>query len=674
MPGLKIRLSGSIVLPMKRITPTKTVNWSLSTWLCFSSGLVMLLTFAILGLVFYFVVNKTMYDDAMALLKSRTSGTASELNSRLDTGATIIDGLAVMITSERPTRDELMKTMVGILTDVHKNYPEISGLAVTAAPGHEFSDFKGMLYACFDGDGREILTQSFPDPSYFEHESGYQLPYQTHRKQWTEPYYDAFANYMMTTYTAPLLWEEGNGEIVFHGIVSVDISLEFLRKAALSIPSHYPGSRIGVVTGAGNYLVSPHINAEDAESDVTSSDDMALLIELLKTPDDKAMEIKIPDGIAYTDDTWYVEHSPISATGYHLIMALPKQAITGRIIRLESALLGMSLVGLILMTATVWFTTHRGLKPLAELRDAVRAAGQGDLLAPLPVNNARDEIGELTRGFEKMQHELGNYFQRLSAAAAEKEGTRRELMVAAEIQRWILPGEEAMKRFRGEAPAFEVAGAVHPARGVGGDLFDCLRGEDGDGLWLTVGDVSGKGVAAALFMVACQIFTRAGAERASDPGELLTRVNRLLLADNRMGMFVTSLILKYDEKTGEAVYGSAGHNPALLLHPDGGMELLDRRHGPPLGAAEFTYGSTRTRLTEGDMLILYTDGVTEAFNPEEKLFGLEGLKRAVTAARASAATPEAMMNAIFEAVERHADGAEQSDDITLLILKRTSAA
>ena len=231
-----------------------------------------------------------------------------------------------------------------------------------------------------------------------------------------------------------------------------------------------------------------------------------------------------------------------------------------------------------------------------------------------------------------------------------------------------------MKIFRGEAPAFEVAGAVHPARGVGGDLFDCLRSDDGSGLWLTVGDVSGKGVAAALFMVACQIFTRAGTERASDPGELLTRVNRLLLADNRMGMFVTSLVLKYDEHSGEAVYSSAGHNPPLLLHRDGGMELLDKRHGPPLGAAEFTYTSTRTGLAEGDMLILYTDGVTEAFNADEKLFGMEGLKRAVSEARLKAVTPEAMMNAIFEAVESHAAGAEQSDDITLLILKRSSGA
>ena len=186
-----------------------------------------------------------------------------------------------------------------------------------------------------------------------------------------------------------------------------------------------------------------------------------------------------------------------------------------------------------------------------------------------------------------------------------------------------------------------------------------------------VGDVSGKGVAAGLFMAVTRTLIRATAVPGRKPLEILQRVNAQLCAENRANLFVTMILGIVDTATGRMEYGQGGHNPPILL-PAQGEPVYEPSGGMPLGVFDDAkFGQRELLLKTGEILLVYTDGVTEAMNPKKELFGEERLKDAVRGqARGSA---EQLTQRVVEAVVKFARGAEPSDDITLLALKHRGA-
>ena len=237
-----------------------------------------------------------------------------------------------------------------------------------------------------------------------------------------------------------------------------------------------------------------------------------------------------------------------------------------------------------------------------------------------------------------------------------------ELDIASNMQQSLLPNHFP------QGDAFQVYGKMEPARNVGGDFFDILSREQGR-LGIVVADVSDKGVPAALFMMSSRTLMRAMSIGSATPGEVLASVNELLLEDNDSTMFVTLFYAVYDPANGNFIYANGGHNPPLLVHSDGSSEELPLTGGIALGLVpDFEYEEHTLRLMPGDALILYTDGVTEAMNEGQEEFGLPRLVEVFTVSPPVDA--EDTTGRVFGAVHDFAGGADQSDDITCMVLHR----
>ena len=240
---------------------------------------------------------------------------------------------------------------------------------------------------------------------------------------------------------------------------------------------------------------------------------------------------------------------------------------------------------------------------------------------------------------------------------------QNELDVASKMQQSILPTVFP------SGPSYKTYGTMHPAKDVGGDFFDIIRLED-DRIGLAIADVSDKGVPAALFMMSSRTLLKGSAIGTSgSPGEVLTEVNNLLNEDETTGMFVTMLYAVYDPTTGVLTYASGGHDPPLVVHPDGSSELKPLTGGIALGVlGGFEYRQESIELAPGDTVCLYTDGVTEATNQQGELMGIEGVQVLFKASPPADAEQAGM--AMLNEVLAYTGEAPQHDDITCLTLRR----
>jgi sigma-B regulation protein RsbU (phosphoserine phosphatase) len=253
---------------------------------------------------------------------------------------------------------------------------------------------------------------------------------------------------------------------------------------------------------------------------------------------------------------------------------------------------------------------------------------------------------------------------RAHKAALERAAVQRDLDLARELQGGLLP-----KVFptREEAPGIELFARLEPAKEVSGDLYDFFTIEPGK-MCFVVGDVSGKGIAAGIFMAVTRTLIRANAVPGRSPLEIMNRVNAQLAKENQASLFVTMILGIVDTATGRMVYGQGGHNPPILV-PAQGKPTYEPAGGMPLGVFEDAkFGERELHLKPGETLLVYTDGVTEAMNQAKDLFGEDRLEKAVTGV--ADLSPEKIAERVIEQVEGFVLEAERSDDITLLAIQR----
>lgn len=298
---------------------------------------------------------------------------------------------------------------------------------------------------------------------------------------------------------------------------------------------------------------------------------------------------------------------------------------------------------------------------------------------PVMFLSSLDEVKDKTLGFEVGGNDyLTKPFEVLEVKArvrsllkakaysdAVKEKIAAELAIARDIQLGILPANIAACT---EGTAWDVCATLEPAREVGGDLYEVLRLDDGR-LLVAIGDVSGKGVPAALFMAVTTTLLRTMARQYRDPKEILLQVNDALAVQNPQGMFVTLLCLIVDPATGAASCANAGHNPAVLLRPGSEPQFVLEATGIMCGLmTDLDIDSDSIMLEPGDTLVLYTDGVTEAFNAEEAVFHESGLIGCL--AESGQAEARAIVATVVNAVRKHAAQCPPSDDLTVVAVRR----
>ena len=251
--------------------------------------------------------------------------------------------------------------------------------------------------------------------------------------------------------------------------------------------------------------------------------------------------------------------------------------------------------------------------------------------------------------------------RRLNAVNAEKEFMNRELDIASRIQLAMLPG----KFFTDDC--LEIAGSLVPAKQVGGDLYDYVI-RDGK-LFFSIGDVCGKGIPAAIFMSMTQAVFRSAASHLNDASRIVHSMNKQASRGNDAGMFVTLFVGVLDLSTGMLRYCNAGHEHPLVVTGKS-VRTLIAKSSLPIGAMEETrYVEQETQLAPGDMVMLFTDGLTEAMNSENALFGRERVAQVI-----SGETPQQLLDNMSQSVAGFVRGAEQSDDLTMLAIRYKGAA
>ena len=276
----------------------------------------------------------------------------------------------------------------------------------------------------------------------------------------------------------------------------------------------------------------------------------------------------------------------------------------------------------------------------------------------------RDEIGDLSRDIRSMQERIVENADNLARMTAEKERVSTELDLAKNIQASLLPDVFPAFPDRHE---FSLYASMTPAREVGGDFYDFFLIDD-DHLALVIADVSGKGIPAALFMAVSRTVIRDQLMSGCDPVRALERANAQLCSENPHMMFVTVWLAVVEISTGKGVACNAGHEHPAVRRAGGMFELVKYKHDRPAGFVPDTvYHSREFELKPGDSLLVYTDGVPEANNPQTELFGEERMMETLN--RYADAEPEELIRRIYEAVASFADGADQFDDITMLAVK-----
>jgi sigma-B regulation protein RsbU (phosphoserine phosphatase) len=294
---------------------------------------------------------------------------------------------------------------------------------------------------------------------------------------------------------------------------------------------------------------------------------------------------------------------------------------------------------------------------------------------PVMFLSSLEDVKDKARGFEVGGNDyLTKPFEALEVRArahsllkakaytdAIREAFARDLRIAREIQMGILPADLAAAT---RGTRLDVAAVVEPARHVGGDLYEVLRAAD-DRVVVALGDVSGKGIPAAMFMAVAVTVLRTLARTMTDPAEILVRLNDELADQNPRGMFVTIQCLVFDLTNGEVAVAGAGHHQLAILAPGQAPRLAFPSSGRPAGLMPFNPIERETMaLTAGETFVLFSDGVSEAMNGAEEFFGEERLLAHLAAS--PSVPPAQIVGGTLAAVRAFAAGAAQSDDITIL--------
>ena len=275
------------------------------------------------------------------------------------------------------------------------------------------------------------------------------------------------------------------------------------------------------------------------------------------------------------------------------------------------------------------------------------------------------DLDDLSVTIEKAIEQI-EYVHQMQKEHTQLESLKGDLAVASGIQQAILP--RVFPPFPEDADKLDIAASMTPAKDVGGDFYDFFRIDD-DRIGFVIADVSGKGIPAAIFMAVSRTLIRATGVRGSNPADCITYSNKLLAAESVDCMFVTVFYGIFNMKTGEISYCNAGHNPPYVLKRNGQVEALPMSQDPMVGAIDgIDYHEASLQLDQGDALVMFTDGVTEAMNIQNEEFGEERLED--TLDEVALHNCQQIVDAIKADVAAFAGEAEQSDDITVLALKR----
>ena len=513
-------------------------------------------------------------------------------------------------------------------------------------------------YSKRNGDSIRTMQGGSDSYQYF-YMDWYLMPKLLDKMCWTEPYMDldvaTNTKEMLTSYCNPIVDKEGK----FLGVVNIGLSLSWLSNT-ISAVKPYPNSYSIMVGHGGTYFVHPDTTKllnETLFTETLEREDTAktALGHAMQRGEEGMRQLNV-DGV----DS-YVFYKPLGQTGWSMAIVCPESDIFGGFDRLRRTVMTIVTVGLLLMLFFFIRIITSELRPLRRLAQEAETIASGQFDTKLPDFKRTDEIGQLSHSFGNMQNSLVSYIEELKATTAQKASIESELNVASSIQMSMLPSVFPNRE------GLDMYASMTPAKEVGGDLYGYLLIDDS--LYFCLGDVSGKGVPASLFMAQVTRLFRTLANQQMPPAEICTRMNDALSGDeNPTNMFVTMFIGLVDLKTGHLSFCNAGHNPPIIGGGESHGDFLKMLTNFPIGVLpDLEFQGEEISSIKGRPLFIYTDGLNEAENMENDQFGDDHLLDILRNTHFDSARQ--VIETLAAEVEHHRGGADPNDDLTMMCLR-----
>ena len=492
---------------------------------------------------------------------------------------------------------------------------------------------------------------------------------------------DAFSGLPYITCSAPVI---ADGELI--GVVGIDIILDEMQDF-ISASSNVNGFAC-IVSSSGQVVLAPENNGlfdltvSEESPDLRNSEntELARFIEKALT---EATDLTV---LRINGREYYAAGSPMPTVGWSVISFVDKEAteLPGKTMLAEYDRINENasaqfqggtsrtkqvgrlvlLVLLVIGILVALYASGKIVNPLEEMTNDIAGTEKtGRFFEMKDSYKTRDEIEVLARAFDELSQKNEQYIEDITEITREKERVSTELNMANQIQNSMLPHIFPAFPNRHE---FDIYATMDPAKEVGGDFYDFFLIDD-DHLCMVIADVSGKGVPAALFMMVSKVILQSYAILGRTPSEILEKTNTALCSGNQVEMFVTAWLGILEISTGKITAANAGHEYPVLAQ-NGPFTFLKDKHGFVIGGMDkVEYEDYELHMDPGDRLFLYTDGVPEASDEENNMFGPERLLEALN--REPEAAPEQLLENVRKEMDAFVNGAEQFDDVTMLCIE-----
>ena len=508
---------------------------------------------------------------------------------------------------------------------------------------------------------------------YFNKE-WYKIALNAKKGYWSDPYFDDVATHvLMCSYTKPITDRNGHKIGVFGADYSLDWLYKYMQNNEEKINEYNPlGKLINnekdkkawayniIIDSQGKYIYHPDKNRiikDNFYKNIQHTPDSARkqLTEGLAAKKKDYQKIII-DGVEC-----YIFYTRVNHTNWANCIILPKSRMTMPIYIIGLLLLAFNGIGLIVADRIIRISIRRTTKPLHILAKSADEIAKGNFDALLPEMYQNDEIHQLRNSFVNMQQSLTQYIDQLKTTTAQKAAIESEISIARDIQLSSVPTDFP------NSNNIDIYATLTPAKAVGGDLYDFFIRNDK--LYFCIGDVSGKGIPAALFMMETKSLFRAYATDNLLPNHIVSRMNNVLSENNDRNMFVTLFVGILNLSTGQLNYCNAGHEPPIIIARD--ATLMNVNPVIPVGVmADTPYQMQTTVLEHGPTVLFYTDGLNEAMDADGNLFGKERIYHEIQLAiQHDQTAPKDLIYKMTEAVHKHVGQTEQSDDLTMLCIR-----
>lgn len=621
-------------------------------------------------LLIFFGFAALLYQQASTLIRLQTQDQAElAVNIVVQKIETVLANTSHSVRAARSSllnADTDAEQITGLLQDLLQDNPEIFGIALALEPDVLPNKASYAPYAYREGP--KLALKDLGEAYDYRSQPWYREPILQGRSLWSAPYLGHGAGGTpMVTYSSPIIatGESSAGRLL--GVITADISLQTLSELIAANPLDDGRGHVYVISADAQLITHPDGKLRMAEASQLpgweqNGEQWLALIDAVKQ---RQRGNAILPCLELAKEQCWLSYEPLENSNWSVVARIPMRELESGVRDLTRWVMAGASMACGLLTLLILALSRTLSRPVNILAKHTEDIARGDIDKPLPAFGLQDEVGLLADNFGKMQADLKRHIKQLTEATSRRERLQTELAIASRIQAQMLPdGGHSHVRYG----AFELLAAMRPAQQVGGDLYLYQR-LDTQRLFFIIGDVSDKGVPAALFMAQCVALIRGLLGHGIAPSELLAQLNRQLAINNENCMFVTAIAGLIDTKSGSCSVTSAGHPAPLLVNDH--CRSITMEPGPALGLQQdATYIEVSLSLKPGDTLFLYTDGVDEAIDANQVQLGQEGLHRAIEALQrdGTATLVEPMMEYVID----YQQGLV-FDDITLMTISRNES-